>query len=136
MLIKRHIIVNKNYYTSIYTDSAVVTHLEYPNIKTVYDLSKLDGVDYYDIYLSGASSYIEIKNSKVNNEKELIIFRDSFTSSLTPLLLEAYEKITLVDLRYIDYDIVKDYLEFENKDVLFLYSADLINNSGSIKVKI
>lgn len=125
-----------NYYTSIYTDSAVVTHLEYPNIKTVYDLSKLDGVDYYDIYLSGASSYIEIKNSKANNDKELIIFRDSFTSSLTPLLLEAYKKITLVDLRYIDYDIVKDYLKFENKDVLFLYSADLINNSGSIKVKI
>lgn len=125
-----------NYYTSIYTQKAVVTHLEYPN-KEVYDISKLSGIDYYDVYLSGASSYIEIVNPEINNNnKELIIFRDSFASSLTPLILSAYEKITLVDLRYIDYDIVKNYLNYQNKDVLFLYSVDLINNSGSIKVKL
>lgn len=127
---------NLDYYTSIYTDSSNVKHLEYPNIINIYDLSKIEGVDYYDIYLSGASSYIEINNPLINNNKELIIFRDSFASSLTPLLLEAYEKITLIDLRYIDYDIIKQYLNFENKDVLFIYNVDLINNSGSIKVKI
>lgn len=125
-----------NYYTSIYTDNVEVKHLEYPNINTIYDIEKLNGLDYYDIYLSGASSYIEINNKLVDNNKELIIFRDSFSSSLSPLLLEAYKKITLVDLRYIDYDIVKQYLTFENKDILFLYNVDLINNSGSIKVKI
>lgn len=124
-----------NYHTSIYTQNTKVTHLDYPNTNTVYDTSKLNKIDFYDVYLSGASSYIVLDNSLIKNNKELIIFRDSFASSLTPLLLGAYEKITLVDLRYIDYDIVKQYLNYKNKDVLFLYSIDLINNSGSIKVK-
>ena len=36
----------------------------------------------------------------VATDRELVIFRDSFASSLAPLLMEQYAKITLVDIRY------------------------------------
>ena len=65
--------------------------------------------------------------------KELIIFRDSYGSSLAPLLLSSYSKITLVDTRYISPTILGNYINFDNKDVLFIYSISIINNSYSLK---
>lgn len=116
-----------------YTENSIVKHLEYGD-KPVYDEQKLGGLDLYDIFLSGASSYIEITNPNATNEKELIIFRDSYGSSLAPLLIPYYSKITLIDLRYINYDIVANLTDFEHKDVLFIYSAQVINNSNLLKV--
>ncbi len=121
------------YLKNEYTDKAIIKHLEYGK-KDVYDLEKVDEMDSYDIFLSGASSLIEITNPLTTNNKELIIFRDSFSSSLVPLLIPYYSKITLIDLRYINYDIVSSMLDFENKDVLFIYSAQVINSSNLLKV--
>ena len=99
----------------------------------VYPKSKLESLDKYDIFLGGASSYIEITNSNNNSGKELVIFRDSFGSSLAPLLIEAYSKITLIDIRYITSEIYLDLINFDNQDVLFLYSTLIVNNSGTLK---
>lgn len=123
------------YLKNEYTENAKVTHLEYGE-KEVYDLEKVNEMDSYDIYLSGASSYIEITNPLTTKCKELIIFRDSFLSSLAPLLIPYYSKITLIDLRYINYEYVSNMVDFEGKDVLFIYSAQIINNSNLLKVKI
>ena len=66
-------------------------------------------------------------------EKELYIFRDSFGSSLIPLLAEGYKNIYLVDIRYIQSDFLKNFVDFTGKDVLFLYSATVLNNSATMK---
>ncbi len=100
---------------------------------SVYDMEKAYGKDPYEIYLSGPLSLITIENPSVENNRELIIFRDSFASSLAPLLAGSYEKITLVDIRYIHSNILANYIEFENRDVLFLYSTLVLNNSETIK---
>lgn len=123
------------YLKNEFTDNAIVNHLEYGE-KEVYDLDKVNGLDAYDIYLSGASSFIEITNPANATDNELIIFRDSFTSSLAPLLIPYYSKITLIDLRYINYEFVKNMINFEGKDVLFIHSAQIINNSNLLKVNI
>ncbi len=98
----------------------------------MYDEAAYGGVDPYDIYLSGAKSLITIENPDSVNDKHLIIFRDSFTSSLAPLLAESYAKITLVDLRYIASDYVDQFVNFENADVLFLYSTSMLNTAGRV----
>lgn len=90
-------------------------------------------IDGYDFYLSGATPLLTIYNDKVENDQELIIFRDSFASSLTPLLIESYEKITLIDLRYISASILSDYVDFSGSDILFLYSVPVINNGKILK---
>ena len=36
--------------------------------------------------------------------RELVVFRDSFGSSLLPLMISGYEKITIFDIRYLPGD--------------------------------
>ena len=60
-----------------------------------------------------------------------MLFRDSFGSSLAPLLLSGYRKVTLVDLRYIASSQLERFITFTDQDVLFLYSS-LILNGGSM----
>ena len=61
------------------------------------------------------------------------MFRDSFGSSLAPLLASGYRTITLVDLRYITSAELGKYLEVTDQDVLFLYSTLLLNNSMAMR---
>ena len=63
-------------------------------------------------------------------DKNLILFRDSYGSSLAPLLASGYRTITLVDLRYLSSDQLDQYIDFEDQDVLFLYR---LNNSLSMR---
>ena len=111
-----------------------VTHLEYGK-KDIYDEEKLTNLDPYDVFLSGASSYIEIKNNNLQDNSSIIIFRDSFASSLIPLLVPYYNEIIVVDLRYIDYSIVKEKIDLNKSDILFLYSTLIINSSNILKVR-
>jgi len=104
---------------------------------TVYNLQAYNGIDPYDIYLSGAKPLIVIENEKSTSDKELIIFRDSYGSSLAPLLIESYKKITLIDLRYISNKLIEAYelVEFkDNQDVLIMNCVDVLNNSTTLKV--
>ncbi|OLA36069.1 MAG: hypothetical protein BHW31_07015, partial [Firmicutes bacterium CAG:110_56_8] len=99
----------------------------------VYDMTKLDSKDLYDVYLSGARSLLTIENPNAATGRELIVFRDSFGSSLVPLLVNDYARVTLVDLRYVRSDYLGQFLDFHGQDVLFLYSTLLLNNSAAIK---
>ncbi|MDD3265443.1 MAG: hypothetical protein PHH02_05960, partial [Dehalococcoidales bacterium] len=61
-------------------------------------------------------------------------FRDSFASSIAPLLLEGYSKITMIDLRYITTDLAGELVEFKaGYDVLFLYGTQVLNNSAMLR---
>jgi len=121
------------YYTNNVIENATVKYLENKDLNKVYNIDKLNKIDSYDVYLDGASSFIEIINNNSNTNKELIIFRDSFASSITPLLINYYNKITLIDNRYINSNNYLKYIEFNNQDILFMYSTLLINDSFSLK---
>lgn len=114
-------------------DSCTVYNHETGNTTSVYDMSKLESRDLYDIYLSGAVSLLTVTNPNAETDRELIIFRDSFASSLVPLLLQDYKTVTLIDTRYVSSAYLEQVLSFENQDVLFLYSTLILNNSSSLK---
>lgn len=121
------------YLTSKEINDIEVKYLENDNLTKIYNKEKLNSFDPYEIFLDGASSFIEINNPNSNSSKELIIFRDSFASSLTPLLVNYYKKITLIDNRYIDSLYLDKLITFDNQDVLFMYSTLLVNNSFTLK---
>lgn len=121
------------YLTNDIINECTVEYLENPNLNTVYNPSKLKGMDSYDVFLDGASSFITINNPNNKDNRELVVFRDSFGSSLIPLLIPYYSKITVIDIRYITSDYYLDKIEFTNQDVLFLYSTLLVNDSSSLK---
>jgi len=98
-----------------------------------YDLKAAAGRDPYEMFLNGADALLVIENPSADNDRELVIFRDSFGSSLAPLLLESYSKLTLVDIRYVQSAMLGNFIDFDRQDVLFIYSAGLLNNSLSLK---
>jgi len=114
-------------------DACTVYDFESNAYSKVYDMKKLSGKDLYDIYLSGSRSLLTIENPNAATDRELIVVRDSFGSSIVPLLVQDYAKVTLVDIRYIGIDVLDRFMEFNGQDVLFLFSTLVLNNSSTIK---
>ena len=121
------------YLTDSVTENAKVYDKESEKYIPVYNMDKLNSTDPYEIFLSGSKSLLTIENPNSNNQKELIIFRDSFGSSIAPLLIDGYRKIALVDIRYLPSMSLGQYIEFTDQDVLFLYSTSVLNNSITLK---
>lgn len=117
--------------TSPTLSECTVRHAEGGKATAVYDREKLTSRDPYEVYLSGASAVVTVENPCATGK--LVIFRDSFGSSLAPLLIPSYGEVVLVDTRYIDPALVGDYVEFTGADVLFLYSTLLLVGSGAMK---
>lgn len=110
-----------------------VTVLDDNSTAAIYDQNKLNSRDLYDIFLSGSRSVVVIENPNAKTDKELVIFRDSFGSSVAPLLLQDYAKVTLADIRYIYPNILANFLHFDDQDVLFLYCTTVLNTPDALK---
>ena len=115
------------------TQAAEVSVYGKPEINDVYQPEFFTHIDPYDVFLSGANPFITITNPLASSEKELVIFRDSFSSSLAPLLISEYRTITLIDLRYMSSVLLNDYITFKDQDILFLYGAEVVNNSDILR---
>ena len=103
----------------------------------VYDLEMFYGIDPYDIFLRGAQPLVVLENINATSDRELYIFRDSFSSSLAPILASAYFRVTLIDLRFIDLRTMNQLIDFEpGSDVLFLFSSGILNNSDMLLIQL
>lgn len=122
-----------SYLTNETLDQCTVYNYENSKTTGMYDLEKAKGSDPYEIFLSGSVSLLTIENPNASTEKDLIVFRDSFGSSLIPLLAPGYQSVTLIDIRYIQSGVLGKYVDFQGKDVLFLYSTAVLNNSETLK---
>lgn len=99
----------------------------------LYDLEKIKERDPYELFMGGNKSLLRIQNNCAENQDKLVVFRDSFGSSLIPLLCAEYQEIWAVDIRYISPVILKNYINFQDADVLFLYSTSVLNHSETMK---
>lgn len=115
------------------TDAAVVYSVEQNSTIPVYNWQDFLGMDPYDVYLSGAEAVLSMENPLAQNDRELVIFRDSFGSSIAPLLLSGYSKVTLVDIRYISSSLLDPHVSFDGADVLILYSTAMFNAGAALK---
>ena len=117
------------------TENAEVLSISFPDRTDlkVYNEEGLVGIDSYDLFLYGAQPLIKLKNKNSSHGRSLIIFRDSYSSSLAPLLLGCYDEIILIDLRYISPELIGEYVDFSGQDILFLLSTTIINNSDIIR---
>ncbi|ABX43944.1 DHHW family protein [Lachnoclostridium phytofermentans] len=121
------------YLTNDYTQNALVSVFDVAEQTGVYFMNAFNTDVWYNMFLSGPNPLITIENPAVTNGRELIIFGDSFSSSLTPLLLEAYQKITLIDLRFVATQYLGEIIDFTSQDVLFLYNAQIVNRCAMLR---
>lgn len=119
--------------TLTYLTSDILDQVTVDGAKAVYDMEKANGRDPYEMFLSGNQAVVTMKNEKDTSGRRLIIFRDSFGSSIAPLFMKGYSEIVLIDLRHISSDLLGEFVDFEGADVMFLYSTLLLNHSLSMK---
>lgn len=99
----------------------------------LYDPEGCDPRDRYTLFLGGSKGLLRLENPAVTEPGELIVFRDSFGSSIAPLLCSGYRRVTLIDLRYVSPAVLRRYLRLEGQDVLFLFSVTLLNQSQGLR---
>lgn len=116
----------------VFADCTIINHESGKKIP-MYDMELAAGRDPYEMYLSGSLSVITIENPNAVTDKELVIFRDSFGSSIAPLFVEGYAKITMLDARYLNEVMIGKFVEFTEQDVLFLYSTGVLNNETAFR---
>lgn len=123
------------YLTNETIDNCKVTYYDTgkPVVGDMYNMKKAHGKDPYEMFLSGSVPLVTIENPKNTTGRELVMLRDSFGGSLAPLMAEGYSKITVVDIRYMQSAMIGNFVDFENADVLFIYSTALLNNSTAMK---
>lgn len=102
-----------------------------------YDESFLNQKDKYCYFGSGNQALMEIENTNVESDKELVIVKDSFANCLIPFLIGDYRKIYVIDPRYY-MPHISNFVQSHEKvtEVLVLYNIDSLNiNSGIVKIK-
>ena len=113
----------------VYTYDNKLQKVEVP----MYHMEKLTSDDPYNMYLSGARvGMVQIENPNAATDRKLVVFRDSFGSSIAPLLVQDYASVTLIDIREIpsaNLQILAERigLDFTGADVLMLYSTTVLN---------
>ena len=121
------------WFTGSYLEGLQVTDPETHRPVLLADPKGCDPRDPYTLFLGGAKAVLRIEDPEADNDRELVVFRDSFGSAIAPLLAGNYRTVTLIDPRYIAPDAVGRYVRFTNQDVLFLFSAVLLNNSSGLR---
>lgn len=122
------------YLTNDLLDGCTASNYETGATGGIYTLEELAKDDPYEVFLYGAAALVTIENPAAETERELVIFRDSYAASITPLMLYPYAKITLVDIRYVTSDYLARIVDLSTADdVLFLYSTTVLNNSTMLK---
>ena len=121
------------YLTSPVLDICTVHYYETDTDGGVYDFAAAQDAP-YDLFLSGSRSLLRIDSPQALSDRTLVVFRDSFGSSLIPLLAESYRTVYAVDIRYLSSDLLGRFVDFPaDADVLLLYSTTVLHNSITLK---
>lgn len=102
----------------------------------LYMLDKAEtSIDMYDVFLGGAVPLIFLENENSVNDATIIVFRDSFGSSMIPLLSPYFKNIVAVDFRYVTLDnAVKICSDYKADAVLSMLSTGVIKNGEMLKI--
>ena len=81
------------------------------------------GEDLLSFFLDGNHSLVKI-TSNVENGRKLAVVKDSYAHAFIPFLVNHFEEVHIIDLRF-NQSNLRDYLsQNEITDVLFLYNID------------
>ncbi|WP_169865103.1 DHHW family protein [Sutcliffiella halmapala] len=102
---------------------------------SLYEWKHLNTKDKYAFFLDGNHSLLTI-TSTIKNGRKLAVIKDSYAHALIPFLVNHYEEVHVIDLRY-NHSNIYDYLAEQGiSEVLFLYNiANFSTDSNMIWLK-
>ena len=93
----------------------------------------LDTRDKYKVFLDGNYPLIIIRNREIGEGEKVLVLKDSYANAMTPFLVERFEEVHLMDLRYYNLSL-EEYIEREGFDrVILLYGMDSYLNETSLR---
>ena len=100
-----------------------VTYPDGKKVCSLYQRSALEAKDQYTVFFGGNHSLVDIRTT-ANNDRRLLVLKDSYANCFVQFLVPYYEQILLIDPRYY-YDNLEAVLTQNGvTDLLVLYSAD------------
>ncbi len=101
----------------------------------IFNEEYLNKKDKYSYFLNGNHAKVVIK-TKVNNDKKLLVIKDSYSHNLAQFLCQNYEEIHFLDPRYYKLPLSDYCKENEIDETLFLYNvSNLVSDIGIRNVK-
>lgn len=91
---------------------------------TLYNLKALEKKDQYAVFFDGNHSWTKIVNEKAGEEakrRKLLIVKDSYAHSFAPFVINHFEEVHMIDLRYFNMKLSRFTEEQKFTDILVLY---------------
>lgn len=85
---------------------------------------------YGEVYMGGDKSEIVVETNRPDR-KSILIFGDSFTNALEPLLYYHFDETRILDLRHYDDMEISDYVKLHKPDIVLMVRDDL--NYGNLE---
>ncbi len=100
-----------------------VTHLDDgTELDSLYDWAKLNERDQYPVFLGGNHALTAIETPEAP-DRTLLLIKDSYAHAMVPFLAQHYNKIYMVDLRYLNMGMKQYAAEINADEALILYNA-------------
>jgi len=119
-----------------YLDAMTVRRYEtledYQDYNSIYFRDRIESLDPYDAFIGGLGPITVIENNKLQTDKELIVFKDSYSHSLAPFLAQHFNKVILFDLRYVRKELIFENFDLSGKTMLFIYNTTILNTDPQI----
>lgn len=108
----------------------------YDEYDSMYFREFLNVKDKYASFLGQNTPIVTVENENAENNRSLLIIKDSYAHSIVPFLSKEYSKVTMLDLRYIQTDF-QNMISLEDYDqLLFLYNVITFSEDESNIVKL
>ena len=116
-------------------DESIITYTEEKKKSaSFYDTEKLKEKNKYELFLDGNHPIVEIENVNVNNDKKLLMIKDSYANSFVEFLTPFFSKIVMVDPRYYYEDIENLISKEKFTDILYLYNSNTFFQDNSLSL--
>ena len=87
----------------------------------------------YTVFIGTDRTICHVKTD-VDNDRTLVIFKDSYGNALVPFLTNSYENIYLCDFRYFDINAIDFIKDVKATDLLFAMSPMASNSSSKVSM--
>ena len=117
------------------TPASLIKYIdEQINSGSFYATKQLEGRDKYAMFFNGNHPLIKIETPLKDNQKVLLVLKDSYANCLVPFLAPHYRTIIMVDPRYY-YDNLEELITVEGvNEILYLYNANTFFSDTSLEL--